>query len=289
MKNLKIIILGIGLICILGCTNTNYSISNITYTESSSMNLVAQEVKVKGVEEGTFHVLSSDGEKVRLLSDFVAGSGFSYNASGDGKVPVAFENSMLYQKIQDITKTWKDNIVNAGGTTNIYSVDIPTLDDILSVGHFTPAVNATYLYNKTDETPDWIFSDGIYWTKSIHYGDKYNEYIFVVSHSNPKEYLISVQECYSNEYGGNIRLVLETSIYNLSSNNLEVQKHLESLQPKNDNVSKTENNTANSQIVKVPSTGLDTPIILVVVGLAVIIISGITIWTLVKTNKGKKK
>ena len=132
MKNLKIIILGIGLICILGCTNTNYSISNITYTESSSMNLVAQEVKVKGVEEGTFHVLSSDGEKVRLLSDFVAGSGFSYNASGDGKVPVAFENSMLYQKIQDITKTWKDNIVNAGGTTNIYSVDIPTLDDILS-------------------------------------------------------------------------------------------------------------------------------------------------------------
>ena len=287
MKKITLTILSIVFVCLLGYTNKNHSISNITYTESNSIDLVAQEVKTKGIEEGSFHVLSRDGEKVRLLSDFVTTSGLSYNSSSDGDVPVAFENSMLYQGIQDITKTWKTNIENAGGKTNIYSVDIPTLNDILSVGHFEPDKNATYIYRKTDKTPDWLFTDGIYWTKSIHYGERYNEEIFVVNHATPTQYLISVQECSSKEYGGNVRPILETSIYNLSSDNSEVQEYLDSINPKDTTNNNVKDN--NVQTVKVPSTGIDKPFIFTVVGLAVIIISGITIWTLVKTNKSKKK
>lgn len=57
---------------------------------------------------------------------------------------------------------------------------------------------------------------------------------------------------------------------------------------------KSDENTSNNQntdkveTVKVPSTGLNAQIIFTVVGLAIIIISGIVIWIFVKDKKLKK-
>ncbi len=298
--NLIIIVFCIGIISIFGINSKEYSISNISYTEGNS-NLIGKEVSVRGIDEGTFHILSYDGEKVRLLAYFVLdGSYYRYNPKDDySGVAVPYENSMLYQVIQEKTNLWKKLIESSGGKNNIYKVDAPTLDEIVAIGNLSSVNDEKYengpWYTATASTPAWLLNDNdkfnyySYLTKTVEkdaYGfddsengqHYYFDGIYVVGSDSINLWTVG----YQTTYGNSIRPVLETSVYNLVSEDSEIKDYVESLNKKDEGLEQ-ENK---AQIVKVPSTGINASITFMVVGLAVIVIAGIVIWTLVK---GKKK
>ncbi len=283
MKNkLLCFVLCLSFIFLFGVSGTNYKVSNIVHT-AGNIDLVGKQVSVRGLTEGTFHVLSYDGEKVKLLSDlseksfpnFIGAGSNQYEGNHADIITTTYENSQLYHQIQENTANWKSKIEAAGGNTTIYKIDAPTLDELLAVGHFEKQDNG---YVKTNQTPDWIIghdNDSTlielnYFTQTVKDGR-----VFYVDHNGI--FAVSDLSLYHSSYESDLRVVLETSIYNLSSDDPDISKYIEEL-----NKQKEENKT---QIVKVPSTGMDVPIIFATVGIAIIVIAGITIWVIVSTKK----
>ncbi len=298
--NLVLVVLCIGIISIFGINSKEYSISNINYTEGNS-NLIGKEVSVRGIDNVKFNIIGIDGKTVRLLSQELSESRYNYNASGDGDIPVAFENSAAYSVLNNNYSNYKDKIAASGGDTSTFKLDLPTVEEFYDLGYLSRKEyeeNHVYYgnlyYSGNENTPTWLFqiNKGNRWlTKSI---TKNGRYIYAIGGSLGTGGMWKIGITLSdpnyttnndlNNYGSSIRPVLETSVTNLTSNDNDVSFNENNSNENNDN-----NASDNVQTVKVPSTGLDAPIILVIVGLAVIIISGIIIWTLVKTNKGKKK
>ncbi len=292
MKKINLVILSLclGIISLFGNIN-------IVYAEND-IDLVGEEVSVRGIDEGTFQVLSIDGEKTRLFAHFnLKKCGYSYNSTSDGNVPVEFKNSMLYQGLQDNTSTWKSDIENNDGKTNIYLVDAPTLDEVLSIGNFVKIASekgafATFEYKATDLIPDWLYDYGFI-TKTINGNGVYYLYTVLDSYSTETKFYIALADNpKNNAYGSCLRPVLETSIYNLSSDNEEIQSYLNSVRAEMDAKDNQSNDNASNddkaQVVKVPSTGIDAPIVFTGVGLAVLVIAGIIIWVIVKDKRAKK-
>lgn len=244
--NLIIIVFCIGIISIFGINSKEYSISNISYTEGNS-NLIGKEVSVRGIDEGTFHILSYDGEKVRLFSDFGTRGEF-YNYGYDGNIPVSFENSRLYKQLMNYTENWKSQIEERGGSVSIFKVDSPTLEEILSVGHFVKNNDSelNYKYIQTDLTPEWIIpkrvsdnsydlgNNPVYYTKTIS-DDMI--YTVVFNDTNSETYIILQKPLLPLQswfYGSETRVVLETSVYNLVSEDSEIKDYVMSLNKKDE-------------------------------------------------------
>jgi len=282
MKRINLVVLSLclGILCLFGFNNKEYEISNSVYMNDNNSNLIGKAVNVKGLDCG-FNILSLDGERARMLADCVVKKGYSYNFSGDGHTPVAFEKSMLYQGLQDGTKTWKDDIVNAGGKTDIFLVDIPTEDEIITSGKLE-----TDLGFATEQTPDWICLDDGYFTKTVSSGFVIK--IDCVKQSGGKIKVINYSSPNSVEYGHSIRPILETSVYNLVSSDSDVQEYINKFYPNISDEKDDSSNNDNAQFVKVPSTGMNAEIIFTVVGISIILIAGIVIYVIVKEKRSKK-
>lgn len=281
MKKISLEIIGlcIGILCLFSFSSTKYDVQNIVYTEENGVDLVGEKVDVKGIDKGSFHILNVSGEKVRLFADFSIADGYYYNSSSDGDALVSFEDSMLYQGLQDGTSSWKSDIENAGGRTNIYLVDAPTLKELIKAGKLRQIQNLNS-YSITEETPNWILYTDNYLLidekGNYDVGFVYNRGVNVFGPA----YVVSMT------YGGSIRPVLETSIYNLSSEDADVQAYFDSIKPKDTEQNVSNDNTDKVQTVKVPATGLNAPLIFTFVGLGILIIAGIIIWA---TVNGRSK
>ena len=296
MKRVNLVVLSccLGILCLFGFNNKEYEISNSVYMNDNNSDLVGKTVKVKGID-GNFNIMEYDGEKIRLLAGFVFGEGHSYNKEGDGEVPVAFEDSNIYQVLIDETKDWKNNIENSGGKTNIYKVDLPDVYEFYDLGYFdkepNPYISNQYNFVSTENTPEWLFHcDGhCQWmTKSI---DGNGVYSIRENWYNGKA-SVSVFWFRGNEYGGygaGVKPVLETSVFNLISSDEDINKYITDLKAQEkDNAANNSEEKDKVETIKVPSTGLNGSIIFTIVGVAIIVIASIVTYIIVKDKKSKK-
>ena len=191
----------------IGLPGESYTINKDTVLVATAEKMnIGDEVKVKGLD-CNFNILSIDGEKARLLGNCIVNRGYSYNASADGDIPVAFENSMLYQGLLDGTSDWKTKIQASGGDTSLYKVDAPTIEELAQVGKLV--IQGQQMYFTSSETPSWLFGDNFYLTKSI----KDNKVYEAKGHPKPNYFDLSKPN--RVDYGGNIRPILEIGTDNL--------------------------------------------------------------------------
>jgi len=304
MRKFNLVVIGLCLafLCLFGIDNKNYNVSSIIYTESNS-NLIGKEVKLNGFY-GTFHVLGTDGKKVRLLLHDIFGK-YNYNSSADGYIPVAFENSALYSSLMNMKGDFKEAIEYFGGDTSILEMDLPTIEEFYNLGYFDKGFSIMSIgdqkikiddYKVNSNTPEWLFDvideKGCWFTKSISKNDQIYTVCKIIYNTGEVNY-VGTRSAYYGQYdfeyyGSSIRPVVETSVYNLVSDD-DIKAYISSLSSSdNDKKDDSSNNGDNAQFVKVSSTGMNAEIIFTVVGISIILIAGIVIYVIVKEKRSKK-
>jgi prepilin-type N-terminal cleavage/methylation domain-containing protein len=161
--------------------------------------VIGDAVTVKGIP-GMFHVLVNSGANestVKLLYDDNFGSTRFHTVDTD-----TYEGSLLQQKLNESTATWKTKVTTAGGTTEDMVIDLPTKDEMQAVLDYYGIPNATSVPSLT-----WLNKDVAFFTKSVM--SKGVAYVFTRNRGIATDYMIV-------DYGDLVRPTMVTSKANVT-------------------------------------------------------------------------
>lgn len=161
--------------------------------------VIGDEVSVRGIP-GTFHVLVNSGSSeatVKLLYDDNFGSTRFHTVDTD-----TYEGSLLQQKLNESTATWKAAVISAGGTTDDMVIDLPTKDEMQAVLDYYGIPNASAVPSLT-----WLNKDVTFFTKTVQ--SKGVAYVFTRNGGIKTNYMIV-------DYGNLVRPSIITSKANVT-------------------------------------------------------------------------